>query len=66
MQITVNGEPHDVTPGLSITALLQTLGLNPKTIVVQRNGNIVEQKDFDQTLVQEGDSLDLVRFVGGG
>jgi len=66
MIITLNGEPRDVVPGATVSALLHTLGVNPKVVVVQCNDDIIERSAFDATVVHEGDHLELVRFVGGG
>jgi thiamine biosynthesis protein ThiS len=64
--ITLNGESRDVAPGITVTALLEQLGVNPKVVVVQRNDEIVERIDFDATTIHDGDQVELVRFVGGG
>jgi thiazole synthase/sulfur carrier protein len=66
MNITVNGAPRDVPAGVSVMQLLQLAGQNLNATVVERNGEIVDRKDFAQTHLEEGDSLELVRFVGGG
>lgn len=66
MTITLNGETRDVAPGITVSALLEQLGVNPKVVVVQRNNDIVERIDFDATTIHEGDQVELVRFVGGG
>ncbi len=66
MTVTVNGEAHDLTADTTISALLESLGLNAKTTVVQRNDDIVQQQDHATTVLSDGDVLELVRFVGGG
>ena len=66
MTVNINGETRDIQPGLTVTALLEQLGLNPKVVVVQRNDDIVERASFDATIIQEGDQVELIRFVGGG
>lgn len=66
MQITVNGEARDVTSDTTIGSLLQGLGLNPKVTVVQRNDDVVSRDEYDITVLQDGDVLELIRFVGGG
>jgi len=66
MIITLNGEPRDVAPGSTVSALLHELGVNPKVVVVQCNDDIVERTAFDATVVKDGDLVELVRFVGGG
>lgn len=66
MTVIVNGETRDIAPGSSVSALLEALALNPKTVVAQLNDDIVERGQFDATVIQDGDRLELVRFVGGG
>lgn len=66
MTVIVNGEPRDLAPGSSVSELLEALALNPKTVVAQLNDDIVERGQFDATVIQDGDRLELVRFVGGG
>ena len=46
--------------------LLQTRGHDPKTVVVERNGNIVPADAFAATQLHGGDVLEIVQFVGGG
>lgn len=66
MQIHLNGETRDVAPGTTVQKLIEALGLNEKTVVVQRNDDIVERVDYGTTMLVDGDRLDLIRFVGGG
>jgi thiamine biosynthesis protein ThiS len=66
MQIHVNGETRDLPAGSTVRDLLATLGLNPKTVAVLRNDDIVPCDEQAQTPLVEGDTLEIVRFVGGG
>ncbi|HPO14111.1 MAG TPA: sulfur carrier protein ThiS [Candidatus Hydrogenedentes bacterium] len=66
MVVTVNGEERDLAPGSTLSDLLQQLGLNPKVVVAQRNGDIVPREDFPATMLADADIIDLIRFVGGG
>jgi thiamine biosynthesis protein ThiS len=66
MNIIVNGDAREFPQGTCVTALFNSLGLNPKTVVVQRNDDIVERATFDSTLLSDGDRIELIRFVGGG
>jgi sulfur carrier protein len=66
MQITVNGETRDVSPGVSLLELIDELGLKAKAVVAQRNGDIVVRTDYAATVLTDGDEIELVRFVGGG
>ncbi len=66
MQVTINGENRDVKEGLTVLALLEDLELQPEAMVVQRNADVIERSDFAATQLEEGDVIELVRFVGGG
>lgn len=66
MHIHLNGETRDIAAGTTIRDLLASLGLNPKTVAVLRNDDIVPCDEQPQTLLAEGDTLEIVRFVGGG
>ncbi|NIA16107.1 MAG: sulfur carrier protein ThiS [Nitrospiraceae bacterium] len=66
MKITVNGRLRETAGNETITALLVASNLQPAATVVERNGVIVERTDYTTTTLEEGDVLELVRFVGGG
>jgi thiamine biosynthesis protein ThiS len=66
MRVQVNGEPRDVAPGSTIVALLSTLGLGDRPVAVERNTAIVPRAEHAHTVLQEGDALEVVQFVGGG
>ncbi len=66
MQVTLNGESRDIRPGCTVAALLADLGINPKTVVAQINDDIAERSAFETTLINDGDTVELIRFVGGG
>jgi thiamine biosynthesis protein ThiS len=66
MNVTVNGEVRDIADGSSVAELLEVLGLEPKTMVVQRGDDIIARDDFGSTLIDDGDVLELIHFVGGG
>jgi thiamine biosynthesis protein ThiS len=65
MKVTINGESRDVT-SLTVLELLEELGLQPARTVVERNAAIVQRDLYGDTLLGEGDVLELVRIVGGG
>jgi thiazole synthase len=64
--IHVNGDLRHVTVGLTVAAMLSELGLDPRRVAVERNLAIVPRSAFDEVLVEEGDRLEIVHFVGGG
>jgi thiamine biosynthesis protein ThiS len=66
LNIVVNGESRRVPGPATLLDLLEHLGLDPRTIVVEQNREIVRRPKLGDTAVAEGDAIELVHFVGGG
>ena len=66
IQVTVNGAERSFDAPLNITALLQSLAMVGKTVAVERNGEIVPKSAHANTLIADGDELEIVVAVGGG
>ena len=64
--ITLNGEPRSVARGTSIATLAADLGLDPAKVAVERNLVIVPRSTLAQVVIEDGDVLEIVPFVGGG
>ena len=63
--ITLNGEPRTLPPG-SIADLVRSIELDPAKVAVERNLAIVPRSALGETMLAEGDALEIVHFVGGG
>jgi sulfur carrier protein len=66
VQVVVNGDDIDVADGASVDDLLHQLGLGGRWVLVERNGEPVDRKRLAETLLADGDRLELVRAVAGG
>ena len=66
MRIWINEEPQEVKEGVTLQSLLNELGFDAATVVVEMDGTIVARDAFATTTLSEGNRLELVRFVGGG
>ena len=66
ISIQVNGKERLVPGGLSVHSLLEHFDLNPALVVVELNREILDRSRYAETMVAEGDSFELVHFVGGG
>lgn len=66
IQVVVNGKAHRFEQPLEIAALLAQLELSGKKIAVERNGEIVPKSAHRNTLIADGDRLEIVVAVGGG
>ena len=66
VNVTVNGEARQLEAPTSVRGLLESLGLDPAKIAVERNLEIVPRSTYGDVAVGEGDRLEIVHFIGGG
>jgi thiamine biosynthesis protein ThiS len=66
MTITVNGNKKEFAHTATLQQLLEALGLDAARVAVEHNRDIVPRDRFAETVMTEGDILEIVQFVGGG
>ena len=66
VRVQLNGKEREVPAGITVRGLLESLDLEPRMVVVERNREILARARYDEVSVGEGDRLELVHFVGGG
>ena len=66
MFITLNGEPFEIDQPLSVSDLLSRLAVDPRRVAVEHNLAILKRQAFAEAIVREGDTIEIVNFVGGG
>ena len=66
VHITLNGDPLDVPGPVSVASLLKSLQIDSRRVAVEHNLVIVKRVAFDETIVKDGDTVEIVNFVGGG
>jgi thiamine biosynthesis protein ThiS len=66
LTITLNGDRYDIPEPVTVTALLDTLAIDARRVAVEHNLVILKRTAFDQTMVRDGDNVEIVNFVGGG
>jgi thiazole synthase len=66
VEITLNGEARRLDAPLSVRGLLESLGLDPAKIAVERNLEIVPRSTYGEVALNQGDRLEIVHFIGGG
>ena len=66
IRVQLNGKEREIAAGLTVQTLLESLGLDPRMVVVERNREIIQRARYGEVKVGEGDRLELVHFVGGG
>lgn len=66
MKLQINGQEREVAEGLTLSALVEQLGMKPDRVAVELNREIVSRQLWPGTSLQSGDRLEIVQFVGGG
>jgi sulfur carrier protein len=66
VRITANGTPFDLPPPLTVGEFIRQRGLDPRYMVVERNGEPLPRDRYEDLVLEDGDRLELVRAVAGG
>jgi thiamine biosynthesis protein ThiS len=66
LTITLNGDPFDLSGPVTVAELLASLEIDARRVAVEHNLIVLKRTAFDDTLLTEGDSVEIVNFVGGG
>lgn len=66
ISLQVNGEVRQCSPHTRLPDFLQQLGMNPRMVAVEYNGEILHRQFWEDTEIQPGDRLEVVTIVGGG
>ncbi len=66
MQISVNGKPMEVEPGLTVEGLLTLLSVKREYTAVAVNRDVIRKADYDAVKLSDGDKVEIVRPMGGG
>ncbi len=66
IQIQVNGEPQQIAAGATVAALIAQLNLAQERLAIELNLDILPRPHWPETVLCEGDKLEVVHFVGGG
>ncbi len=64
--LIANGRPHRAPAGTTVEAFVRSLGLDPRFVVVERNGEPLARERYGEVVLEDGDRLELVRAVAGG
>jgi thiamine biosynthesis protein ThiS len=66
MKLLINGEDRDFNSPLSLSSLVEQLGMKTDRVAIELNRNIVPREHWAETSLHDGDQLEIVHFVGGG
>lgn len=66
MRVSVNNREQDVPEGLTVRALMELLGVDPRRTSVALNGRVLLIAEYDTTRVSPGDAVRTIRMLAGG
>jgi thiamine biosynthesis protein ThiS len=66
MTITLNGDKHELPAPVSVSELLQQLEIDARRVAVELNLAVVKKAAYESSVINEGDEVEIVNFVGGG
>lgn len=66
MKVRINGDQREIPEGLTVTSLLDHLGMARDRIAIERNLDILPRASWQTTAIQPNDTFEIVHFVGGG
>ncbi|MBI5097735.1 MAG: sulfur carrier protein ThiS [Nitrospirae bacterium] len=66
MKLKINGTETEIQDSLTVSGLLETLQIEPGSVAVEVNMQIIKKCDFQDHVLKNGDSVEVVNFVGGG
>ena len=66
LTVTINGETRQLNSSVNVAELLTGMGLDPAKIAVERNLEVVPRSQYQDTVLTDGDRLEIVHFIGGG
>lgn len=66
MKLVINGEDREFSGPLSLSVLIEQLGMKADRVAIELNRDIVAREQWNTTDLKDGDRLEIVHFVGGG
>ena len=65
-KIQLNGDPYEINNGTNLNGLLNKLKIQKNKVAIEVNGEIVEKNKYPNLILNKGDKVEIVKFIGGG
>ena len=65
-KIQLNGDPYEINYGTNLNELLNKLKIQKNKVAIEVNGEIVEKNKYPNLILNKGDKVEIVKFIGGG
>jgi thiamine biosynthesis protein ThiS len=66
ISLRINGKAVELPGPTPLLVYLEQLGVNPRAVAVEHNGEIIERSGYESVTLRDGDHVEIVRMVGGG
>lgn len=66
MEVVLNGNIEKLNEEMNLSEFVFSKGLNPDTIIIEHNENIVKKQEWASVILRDKDRLEILNFVGGG
>ncbi len=66
IKVYINGDEMSFADTMSVTALMVELGMTKGRVALEKNREIVPRSTFDDVMIEDGDVMEIVHFIGGG
>ena len=66
IHVTINGDEQELPNAMPLSEYVSSLGVNPKMIAIAYNGEVLRRDEWNEVTLSDGDTLEVVRAVGGG
>ncbi len=66
IKVQINGEEQELKENSNITEMLEQINFNGKMFAVEKNLEIIQKEDYEQSMINDGDKIEIVVFAGGG
>ena len=65
-KIQLNGDPYEINDGTNLSELLNKLKIQKNKVAIEINGEIIEKNKYPNLILNKGDKVEIVKFIGGG
>ena len=65
-KIQLNGDPYEINDGTNLNELLNKLKIEKNKVAIEVNGEIIEKNKYPNLILNKGDKVEIVQFIGGG
>ena len=65
-KIQLNGNPYEIDNGTNLNELLNKLKIQKNKVAIEVNWEIVEKNKYPNLILNKGDKVEIVQFIGGG